>query len=54
MENIPMKVPTKTLVFSDQTSVENDRITGETPIIAFRAFNCDNGDKSYDMDHPGN
>ena len=37
MENIPMKVETKTLAFTDPTAVTNDRITGETSIIAFRA-----------------
>ena len=37
MENIPIKVPTKTLAFTDPTAVANDRITGETSIIAFRA-----------------
>ena len=42
MENIPMKVPTKTLAFTDPTAVANDRITGETSIIAFRATVVDN------------
>ena len=32
-----MKVETKTLAFTDPTAVANDRITGETSIIAFRA-----------------
>ena len=37
MENIPMQVTTKTLAFTDPTAVANDRVTGETSIIAFRA-----------------
>ena len=37
MENIPMKVETKTMAFTDPTAVANDRLTGETSIIAFRA-----------------
>ena len=43
MENIPMKVPTKTLAFTDPTAIANDRITGETSIIAFRATALKNG-----------
>ena len=42
MENIPIKVPTKTLAFTDPTAVANDRITGETSIIAFRATAVNN------------
>ena len=47
MENIPMKVPTKTLAFTDPTAVANDRITGETSIIAFRASALENGFTNY-------
>ena len=43
MKNIPMKVPTKTLAFTDPTAVANDRITGETSVIAFRATALKNG-----------
>ena len=43
MKNIPMKVETKTLAFTDPTAVANDRITGETSIIAFRASGLENG-----------
>jgi len=43
MENIPMKVETKTLAFTDPTAVANDRATGETSIIAFRACGNKNG-----------
>ena len=32
-----MKFATKTLAFTDPTAVANDRLTGETSIIAFRA-----------------
>ena len=38
-----MKVPTKTLAFTDPTAVANDRITGDTSIIAFRASALKNG-----------
>jgi len=44
MENIPMKVETKTLAFTDPTAVANDRLTGETSIIAFRAKILENGE----------
>ena len=43
MENIPMKVATKTLAFTDPTAVANDRLTGETSVIAFRATVLKNG-----------
>ena len=43
MENIPMKVATKTLAFTDPTAVSNDRLTGETSVIAFRATVLKNG-----------
>ena len=44
MENIPMKVETKTLAFTDPTAVANDRLTGKTSIIAFRATAKKNGE----------
>ena len=56
MENIPMKVETKTLAFTDPTAVANDRISGETSIIAFRATSVKNGQGgtvSYDHTKPG-
>ena len=45
-----MKVETKTLAFTDPTAVANDRITGETSIIAFRASAL----PSYTNYKPGN
>ena len=56
MVNIPMKVQTKTLAFTDPTGVANDRFTGETSIIAFRATALKNGQSdnaSYSLS-PGN
>ena len=56
MENIPMKIETKTLAFTDPTAVANDRLTGETSIIAFRAtamINGQNGNLFYDRQKPG-
>ena len=56
MENIPMKVETKTLAFTDPTAVANDRLTGETSIIAFRATAMKNGNggiASYSSSNPG-
>ena len=56
MVNIPMKVQTKTLAFTDPTGVANDRLTGETSIIAFRATvlkNGQSGNASYSRDNPG-
>ena len=56
MENIPMKVETKTLAFTDPTAVANDRLTGETSIIAFRAAankNGPSGNANYDYNNPG-
>ena len=56
MENIPMKVATKTLAFTDPTAVANDRLTGETSIVAFRANNLRNGQTgnvSYSDSKPG-
>ena len=56
MKNIPMKVETKTLAFTDPTAVANDRITGETSIIAFRATalkNGQGGNTSYSHVNPG-
>lgn len=47
MKNIPIKVETKTLAFTDPTAVANDRITGETSIIAFRASALTNGFTDY-------
>ena len=47
MENIPMKVATKTLTFTDPTAVANDRLTGETSVIAFRATALKNGFSNY-------
>ena len=43
MVNIPMKVQTKTLAFTDPTGVANDRLTGETSVIAFRVTANKNG-----------
>ena len=43
MENIPMKVATQTLAFTDPTAVANDRTTGATTVIAFRATAIKNG-----------
>ena len=51
-----MKVATKTLAFTDPTAVANDRLTGETSIIAFRATaikNGDGGNASYSSSKPG-
>ena len=56
MENIPMKVATKTMAFTDHAAVANDRATGETSIIAFRARGNKNGtggNASYDDSKPG-
>ena len=56
MENIPMKVTTKTLAFTDPTAVANDRVTAETSIIAFRATankNGKDGTASYSSSNPG-
>ena len=49
-----MKVPTKTLAFTDPTAVANDRLTGETSIVAFRATALKNGDfqSSYSTGRP--
>ena len=47
MENIPMKVATKTIAFTDPTAVANDRLTGETSIIAFRATALKTGYSNY-------
>ena len=47
MKNIPMKVETKTLAITDPTAVANDRLTGETSIIAFRATVLTNGFSNY-------
>ena len=43
MENIPMKVATKTMAFTDHAAVANDRVTAETSLIAFRATADKNG-----------
>ena len=55
MENIPMKVATKTLAFTDPTAVANDRLTGETSTIAFRATAIPYGQYNYGNfnAHPG-
>ena len=56
MVNIPMKVQTKTLAFTDPTGVANDRLTGETSVIAFRATalkNVNNDDTRYNTNKPG-
>ena len=56
MENIPIKVATKTLAFTDPTAVTNDHATGETSIIAFRATALKNGQSenaSYGSNKPG-
>ena len=55
MVNIPMKVQTKTLAFTDPTGVANDRLTGETSVIAFRATALKNGrqNASYSDSNPG-
>ena len=56
MVNIPMKVQTKTLAFTDPTGVANDRLTGETSVIAFRATAYKNGqygNASYSDSNPG-
>jgi len=56
MKNIPMKVATKTLAFTDPTAVANDPLTGETSIVAFRASTLKNGqygDNSYQYSKPG-
>ena len=56
MVSIPMKVATKTLAFTDPTAVANDRLTGETSIVAFRATVLKNGqagDASYNGHNPG-
>lgn len=37
MKNIPMKVETRILSFSDSHATANDRVTGESSIVAFRA-----------------
>ena len=43
MENIPMKVETRMLAFNDSIATANDRVTGETTIIAFRSTALKNG-----------
>ena len=51
-----MKVETKTLAFTDPTAVANDRLSGETSIIAFRATamkNGRNGNARYSSSNPG-
>ena len=51
-----MKVQTKTLAFTDPTGVANDRLTGETSVIAFRATALKNGigqNASYSDSNPG-
>ena len=51
-----MKVETKTLAFTDPTAVANDRLSGETSVIAFRATankNGQSGNASYSGDNPG-
>jgi len=51
-----MKVETKTLAFTDPTAVANDRLSGETSIIAFRATankNGQHGNAYYDYNKPG-
>ena len=42
-----MKVATKTIAFTDPTAVANDRLTGETSIIAFRATALKTGYSNY-------
>ena len=50
-----MKVETKTLAFTDSTAVANDRLTGETSIVAFRATVLKNGcgGNASDYSKPG-
>ena len=43
MENIPMKVETKMLAFNDSIATANDRVTGETTIIALWSTAIKNG-----------
>ena len=43
MKNIPMKVETRILAFSDSHATANDRVTGESSIVAFRATALKNG-----------
>ena len=56
MENIPMKVATKTMAFTDHAPLANDRVTAETSIIAFRATAHKHGkseNANYDYRTPG-
>ena len=56
MVNIPMKVGTKTVAFTDSTAVANARLAGETSIVAFRATTSKNGhtgNASYSGSKPG-
>ena len=46
MKKIPMKVQTKMLAFSDSAAIANDRLSGETSIIAFRATALKGGFKA--------
>merc|ERR1712062_153609 len=43
MKNIPMKVETRILSFSDSHATANDRVTGESSFVAFRATALKNG-----------
>ena len=43
MENLPIKVETKTIAFTDSVTIASDRITGDPCIIAFRATASKNG-----------
>ena len=56
MVNIPIKVGTKTLAFTDSTAVANDCLTGETTIVAFRVTASKNGhsaNANYSSSKPG-
>ena len=51
MKKIPMKVSAKMLAFTDPAAIANDRLSGETSIIAFRATALKYGFKDR---NPGN
>ena len=56
IDTMPAQVETKCMAFTDSTATANDRITGETSIISFRATAKKNGVKGnahYDPLKPG-
>ena len=51
MKNIPMKVETRILAFSDSHATANDRVIGESSFVAFRATALKNN--GFSNNQPG-